>query len=162
MLKTPVASMEGVESLRHPGEIVMPETFDAVAIALSKIKGYPLDIMVDHKSAVSQQEILAAWIMGVSSIGTSYKDINPDILLANAHLGGEQREAADMLLSTLDTLSDFAITETLKAGVNGVIAEAEKQLKKKGYPTDSPEIQDLYKLNAAKSMFNSTYPQDKK
>ena len=155
MLKTPTVAAEGEskEKIRKTDEIVIPTTFEAIAQALKNKKNYSLEIMTDPRSAVSQQEILAAWIMGVPSIGDTLKDINPDILFANAHLGGDKRALADEVLNTLDTITNHGVSNAREIGVDVVIEEAELILQEKGFGSDSPEMQELGRLNAAKSMY---------
>ena len=165
MLKTPPAALEGLdrdENLKGPDEIVTPETFDAMSEALFQIRKYPMELMAGSNAALTQQEILAAWLMDEPSIGESLKDIRPEILEANAHLGGEHRALADELLRTLHTITDNAVFNAREAKIDPVIRMAEIKLRYRGIGRDSDEQKDLDRLNAAKAMYNLMYPKSKK
>lgn len=144
------------------GEVLLSDTYGAMAEALSYTRGkkWPLYLMEGSETPLTQQEVLAAWLMDVESIGNEAHEVNPDILTVNAHLGGEKRQVVDELLNTLGQIPDNAVANAWEAGVDGVIEEAVFTLRV-GYAKheDSLEFEELRRLNAAKHMYNLAFPE---
>jgi hypothetical protein len=138
-----------------PGEILSVDAYGALVQSMfyANQKGYPLDLM---EEGLTQREVIVSWIIGRKKIGGPRHYIVPEVLDVNKHLDVPQRLVAEDCLDRLPEITSDAVRNACQVRLDPIIEAAAKDWLKDHYGKgeDSPEYDELMRLNAVKFLYD--------